>query len=500
MMSTDDRGRAGSDGRSDELSSDELTSDEATETTAKATMDTTHAETTIESRIEALEGRLEEQQETIAEQRACIDDQRETIASQLAAIERQAARFEDELAAIPASPVGDPGALPVPTMSRRGALQAGGALGLLALGAGAVSAESSPQGRVGTADRPLTAVHAIDVDASTVEASTPDDTTGTTAVSGRATATGAAETTGVEGTADADGDLGQFPEVIPTGVHGRTTGENVTHAVRGTAESPWGRGVIGFATSDEYEHDSFGGLAAGIMGVTDRSGDDAGLDEAAGVVGFGTAESGTNFGVIGRSDSEDGWGVRGINAFGGYGVQSDGDSKTVGDNEITGDNQVGGDTTVGGELSFPDETPQRTAGPIAKGFINADGSIENAVNVNSAVWRDDEERYRIRVTDEWYFFNEYVTTVTPLTHVTPRVTSNNGDIIVEFRNSSGDQVQSGFQFVTHELPEGQQINTASTASTSAGAQTVETTADELEDGEGSRIDTSSPSIAPSSKS
>ena len=280
------------------------------------------------------------------------------------------------------------------------------------------------------------------------EVDSEDD--GTAGVSGHATASNVeAETSGVEGISDADADNSSSTERIPAGVEGTATGENTTHGVRGTAGSVNGRGVAGFATSESYNHSSFTGSAIGVIGVTDRSGADSGISDSGGVFGYATADSGTAYGVIGRTNSPDGWGVRGMDMSGdGYGVYSYGDSRTDGDHEITGD------TEFGGELSFPDETPQRTAGPIAKGWINSDGSIENAVNVENAYWNESEERYRINITNETYWFDSYVTVVTPLSHATARTTSNGGDLVVEFRDLDDELVKRGFQFVTFDLPSG----------------------------------------------
>lgn len=276
-----------------------------------------------------------------------------------------------------------------------------------------------------------------------------------TGVRGHATATGTSETTGVEGTADADADNNSSPEVIPAGVRGETTGDGSTHGVRGDTASVNGRGVTGFATSDAYNHSSFTQSGIGVIGVTDRSGDDSGISDAGGVFGYATASEGTAYGVIGRTNSPDGWGVRGMDMSGsGHGVYSYGDSKTQGDHETTGD------TELGGELAFGDETPQRTAGPIAKGWINSDGSIENAVNVSNAYWNDSEERYRITISGETYWYNSYATVVTPLSHATVRTTSNGGDLVVEFRDLGDALVKRGFQFVTYDLPTGDVETTA----------------------------------------
>ena len=178
----------------------------------------------------------------------------------------------------------------------------------------------------------------------TVEASTAEDTGDTTAVTGHATASGtAAETTGVEGISDADADNSAEPEVIPAGVHGRTTGDGASHGVRGEADSYNGRGVMGFTTSETYEHDTFTNTGAAVMGVTDLSEDDEGITEAIGVVGNSVAQEGESFGVLGRNESADGAAVIGNSVHNdGTAVFANGDSHTTGDHTVTGDVDVGG--------------------------------------------------------------------------------------------------------------------------------------------------------------
>ncbi|WP_290813119.1 hypothetical protein [Halovivax sp.] len=469
----------------------------------------------IDDRLDRLESVVETQQELIEELENRNETQQETIAQLEATTDERTNR--DDSSGLPA-------------VSRRSALA--GLAGLAGLGAMSSSASAAtPQGQVGTEDRPLSALHTADLVASEIIAETTDYTAikaetngehynaihgtntatsgyswgvrgdtdsqseyaygvrgiasategaptgvggetdasgdGATGVSGHATASGVeAATKGVEGIVDADADNSSSPEIVPAGVEGTATGDGATHGVRGISESINGRGVMGFATSDDYEHSTFAGSGIGVMGVTDRSGDDDGVSDSGGVFGWATADSGVAYGVLGRNNSPDGWGVRGIDASGdGHGVYSSGDSKTDGDHETTGD------TVLGGELSFADETPQRTAGPIAKGWINSDGSIENAVNVSSATWVDDEERYRITITNEHYWFDGYVTVVTPLTHASSRTTSNSGDLVVELRSPAGNLTQTGFQFVTFDLPSGTET-TAATSDTGGGDVSV----------------------------
>lgn len=300
---------------------------------------------------------------------------------------------------------------------------------------------------------------------------------GAAGVRGHATASGIdAGTVGVEGITEANADNNAAVEIVPAGVEGTATGENATHGIRGTSNSVRGRGVVGFATSDDYDHSTFTGSAIGMSGVTDRSSDDSSLSDAGGVFGWATATSGTAYGVLGRNASPDGWGVLAMDTSDeGHALYANGDS------ELDGDTSVGGDTDIGGELAFSDATPQRTAGPIAKGFINLDGSIENAVNVASAQWHETEERYRINISGEHYWFDNYVTV---LTTVNPgssaRVTSNSGDLVVEVTDDDGNNIQSQFQFVTYDLPTGAQT----TASETSELETTDDNGSEIDGHEG----------------
>ncbi len=475
----------------------------------KRPIDRTMAPTTakpdeIDDRLDRLESVVETQQELIEELANRNETQQETIA-QLEETTDERTNRDD--------------AIGFPAVSRRSALA--GLAGLAGLGAMSSSTSAAtPQGQVGTEDRPLSALHTADLVASEIIAETDADAADTAAIEGRATAAlgetygmwgitdsesqdaygvrgtatassgssvgvggttiatndgaagvkghaatseATADTKGVEGISAADADNSVSPEIIPAGVEGKATGENTTHGVRGRTESNTGRGVIGMTVSDAYDHNTYTGSGVGVCGVTDLSSDDDDVSDAGGVFGLATADSGVAYGVLGRNYSPEGWGVRGMDMSGtGHGVYSHGDSKTDGDHELTG------------ELTFSDETPQRTAGPIAKGWINSDGSIQNAVNVSEAEWNESEKRYRITIANESYFYDEYVTVVTPLTHVRPRTTSNGGELIVEFYDSDGNNVQSGFQLVTHELPSGVET-------TAADARTGDGTDDGVDD-------------------
>lgn len=121
-----------------------------------------------------------------------------------------------------------------------------------------------------------------------------------------------------------------------------------------------------------------------------------------------------------------------------------------------GDHEVSGELNVGGSLSFGDQTPQQTAGPIAKAFIEDDASIANAVNVDSVTWNASAQRYEITISGESYYYNDYVTSVTiaDLDARHSRTGSGNNDLFVYLYDDTGNLVQGNFQFVTYKLPIG----------------------------------------------
>lgn len=179
---------------------------------------------------------------------------------------------------------------------------------------------------------------------------------GAIGVKGEAAASGtAAETTGVQGISNADGDSSTAPIKKTAGVHGRATGADVTHGVLGEVDSEDGQGVVGRNSTRDYVINS--SFPNGTTGITDRSGADTNVTEASGVRGASLASSGAAYGVKGTTASPDGAGIVGVDTSGnGYGVISFGDSKTEGNSEVTGSQSVG---TVGAEAHLgSDQTTQ----------------------------------------------------------------------------------------------------------------------------------------------
>ncbi len=106
---------------------------------------------------------------------------------------------------------------------------------------------------------------------------------------------------------------------------------------------------------------------------------------------------------------------------------------------------------MAGELAFQDDSPQRTAGPIAKAYINDNGSIANGVNIESVNWEPGVSGYRVALANENFFLQDFVATVTPRGDATGVSTSSKGgDLLVFFE----DEQQRDFQVVIYKLPDG----------------------------------------------
>ena len=125
----------------------------------------------------------------------------------------------------------------------------------------------------------------------------------------------------------------------------------------------------------------------------------------------------------------------------------DGHSSSVERLRLTHDYRV----EVAGELAFEDDSPQRTAGPIAKAYINDNGSVVNGVNIESVNWEPGISGYRVALANEDYFLQEFVATVTPRGNATGVSTGGQGgDLLVFFE----DEQQRDFQVVIYKLPDG----------------------------------------------
>ena len=123
--------------------------------------------------------------------------------------------------------------------------------------------------------------------------------------------------------------------------------------------------------------------------------------------------------------------------------------------ELATDTHAGyfnGDVHVEGELtkeySYGTADP---AAPLAYGFINSDGTVQTATPNVSCTWSAAGSRYEITIAGENYFYDEYVTVVTPSgDFASPRTGSVSDNLLVYFENEYGGLVQRSFQFITYK--------------------------------------------------
>lgn len=263
------------------------------------------------------------------------------------------------------------------------------------------------------------------------------------------TATGAGGT-GVEAVATADED---DEEGVPTGVHAEASGDGNARAVRAVAPSLDGRGIIASVGTEE-EPNLNPDNPMGVVGYTDKSSQDEDVEVAIATAGLTSADSGMAISILGENQSAGGFAVLGVDVSDeGYGVASNGDALTDGDHEIDG------------ELLFPDDTPQRTAGPVAKGYTTEETDTIRGVNVEDIEWNDGSNRYEIEFTDFEFSFNDSVGLVSTAEtdFVAHRVSSVDNNMIVQFE----DEDQRSFAFVVFDLPGGQETTTATTSERSS---------------------------------
>ncbi len=130
---------------------------------------------------------------------------------------------------------------------------------------------------------------------------------------------------------------------------------------------------------------------------------------------------------------------------------SSGNQARLGTDDYAAD--LDGDLRVDGEITrqfAPNSFDIAT--PIAYGYIYSDGSIANGTPNFSCTWNAASNRYEILIDDESYFFNEYVTTVTPgSSNLAIRTSSAGGRLLVYFNRTTDQQsAQAGFQFTTYK--------------------------------------------------
>jgi hypothetical protein len=261
-----------------------------------------------------------------------------------------------------------------------------------------------------------------------------------------------------------------------------------------------GIGVLGEATGS-------GGASRGVLGQTASA--DPG---ATGVRGEATAASGATYGVHGTTNGDAPVAAAGVfadaintdatalraRANGGLGNGVDAQASAEGYFGIYGQHTApsgnnaygvvaqtaspdapallalgsgGGAIDTNGNVTVNDSTEQKTAGPIAKGHINFDGTVENAVNVDSATYDSTNERYQITLSES-YHYQDYATLVTVSGGGFAHEGSVSGDLLVYLVNDDGNTFQASFQFVTFALPNGTVV-TGSAASSRESESSIE---------------------------
>ena len=204
-------------------------------------------------------------------------------------------------------------------------------------------------------------------------------------------------------------------------------------------------GVHGYTTS------SYAG-ASGVYGYTETATAGTGylfVNSISAVKGHCLYGNAYHFGVHGDTYSTDGSPTAGVigtftndsNIWGALCYKHTDDNTYAGYFE--------GDVKVNGKVSPEGYT--NTGLPLAYGFVNSDGTLNAGTsNISSITWNSD--RYEITISGEAYFYNNYVTIITPTSSAIKswRVTSIGGDLVVYLYDSSDTEIQGYFQFITYK--------------------------------------------------
>ena len=388
----------------------------------------------LESRLDELESVVERQQERIEEQAETIETQQETIEEQHERLAWLDEFADDELSLKDLEAVEDLDDLEDVEeqdgsgIDRRSAMKAGGLLALAGLGAG--TAGAAPTGQVGTSNRPLNALYAQDVvsdffdfDGSLIELESFEDSNTGNDLFAVSSATGSYGSLVEQLTVDQAGNV-------------EINGDRFAAGPGATADQD-GTFVVGDSTSNSVSPSG-----------ADEARFQQDLVSEGSITANGTVTANGFFDFDGNlmtleafEDGNTGNDVFSVSsATGAYGT-------LVEQFEV---NQVG-DATVAGSLSVGgDGSEQRTAGPIAKGYVPADPSSNspNTVNVDNVEWNSNFGFYEITITNVNYDFSEYATV---LTSNDTGVTFDAGAFGTDLTAEPDDNSQHAFYFVTYGL-------------------------------------------------
>ena len=213
------------------------------------------------------------------------------------------------------------------------------------------------------------------------------------------------------------------------------TGSDASPVLQVT-QSGTGNGLTASTTSTQVGQ-------AGVSGVAGASGTT--INSYSGVLG----DSKLGRGVVGVSGSNDailGFSTSGIGVYGqsidSYGVAAYSQNNDA--LRVFGNGHVTGDLTVAGTVINP-------MVPIALGFIASDGT-KNVGSANvSSIWNAASSRYEITLAGYSYFYNTFVTIITPTcTNRTYSTSSVSGKLLIFMSDGTGGLGQCAFQFVTYK--------------------------------------------------
>jgi len=113
--------------------------------------------------------------------------------------------------------------------------------------------------------------------------------------------------------------------------------------------------------------------------------------------------------------------------------------------------EVDGDVHITGDLTTDRYT--NPALPIAYGFVSFDGTLASGTsNITATSWNAASSCYEITISDEFYFYCDYVTvvTVSDASDYNATTNSGDGDLLVFLHDTAGDPIQNNFQFVIYK--------------------------------------------------
>lgn len=109
--------------------------------------------------------------------------------------------------------------------------------------------------------------------------------------------------------------------------------------------------------------------------------------------------------------------------------------------------RVYGDAEISGEVQRS-ATGNANLAPIAYGLVRSNGNIAANTGNISCSWNSTYKRYEIDISDQNYFWLNFITQVTPMGNLRAATSSVSGKLLVYLYNNLNQKVQGHFQFVT----------------------------------------------------